>query len=280
MGRVEILKDGASSIYGSDAVAGVINIITKKGDGATFDAFLSVPTESGGEESRISASWGKSFDRGSFRVTADYNKQETLRRGDRDYFNCGNQFIFDQNTGERADIIDPRTGERHCDDLTWGHVWIYDYSDPSNVPSGAQLAQFDYAGDNLGQHIPGFADPTTPGQLTQPGGFFPVGYDPLSDSIQNDDHPFQDRQSLTPSTELTTFYLEGDFQVTENITAYTEVLLNRRTTKSDSYRQYWSYIYSGDFDFVGDGSGNNGIGTGVPGGGNALSAAAGWFGEQ
>jgi iron complex outermembrane receptor protein len=28
--RVEILKDGASSIYGSDAVAGVINFITKK----------------------------------------------------------------------------------------------------------------------------------------------------------------------------------------------------------------------------------------------------------
>jgi len=33
--RVEILKDGASSIYGSDAVAGVVNIITKKGDGGT-----------------------------------------------------------------------------------------------------------------------------------------------------------------------------------------------------------------------------------------------------
>ena len=30
--RVEILKDGASSLYGSDAVAGVINIITKRGD--------------------------------------------------------------------------------------------------------------------------------------------------------------------------------------------------------------------------------------------------------
>ena len=35
--RVEILKDGASSIYGSDAVAGVINVITKKGDGLEFD---------------------------------------------------------------------------------------------------------------------------------------------------------------------------------------------------------------------------------------------------
>ena len=38
--RVEILKDGASSIYGSDAVAGVINVITKKEyDGFAVSAF-------------------------------------------------------------------------------------------------------------------------------------------------------------------------------------------------------------------------------------------------
>ena len=37
--RIEVLKDGASSIYGSDAIAGVINIITKKNiDGVTFEA--------------------------------------------------------------------------------------------------------------------------------------------------------------------------------------------------------------------------------------------------
>src|SRR6266850_1986854 len=36
--RIEVLKDGASSIYGSDAVAGVVNIITKKSNGVTLDA--------------------------------------------------------------------------------------------------------------------------------------------------------------------------------------------------------------------------------------------------
>ena len=150
--RVEILKDGASSIYGSDAVAGVVNIITKKQDGATFDAFVSLPGDSGGEESRITASWGKAFDRGNFRVTADYNKRDHLRRGDRDYFSCGNEFIFDQQTGERADNVDPRTGEFHCDDLTWGHVWVYDYAAGSNVPFNggrATLAQYSYPGENL-----------------------------------------------------------------------------------------------------------------------------------
>ncbi|NQV86767.1 MAG: TonB-dependent receptor plug domain-containing protein, partial [Woeseiaceae bacterium] len=38
--RVEILKDGASSIYGSDAVAGVVNIYTKKEDGGSIDAYV------------------------------------------------------------------------------------------------------------------------------------------------------------------------------------------------------------------------------------------------
>ncbi|MGH8224039.1 MAG: TonB-dependent receptor plug domain-containing protein, partial [Woeseiaceae bacterium] len=71
--RVEILKDGASSIYGSDAVAGVVNIITKKDDGAEFDAFYSAPKQSGGEQTRLSGSWGKTFERGRIRVTADYN---------------------------------------------------------------------------------------------------------------------------------------------------------------------------------------------------------------
>lgn len=270
--RVEVLKDGASSIYGSDAVAGVVNIITKKSDGASFDVFLSAPGDSGGEESRISASWGKSFNRGSFRVTADYNKKEQLRRGDRDYFNCGNQFVFDPDTGERADAIDPRTGEFHCDDLTWGHVWVYDYggANPSNIPGGrfVTLFQYDYEGDNLGDHIPAQpVDPSNPDSLVSPNnGFFAVGYDALSDSIRNDDHPFQDAQTMIPSTELTTLYMEADYQLTDNITAYAEVLLNRRTTKANSYRQIWGYTYPSD-------SGTSGLPTNQ-------TAGAGWTGAQ
>ena len=272
--RVEILKDGASSIYGSDAVAGVVNIITRKDDGGQIDGFVSAPSTSGGEESRLSATWGKTASRGSFRVTADYHLQSELARGERDYFTCGNQFIFDVNTGERADILDPRTGERACEDLTWGHVWIYDYADATNIPqSRFLLGQFDYD-NNLGGVIPGYAvDPNNPSWLRQPGGFFPVGYDPLTDGATNDNHPFQDSESLNPETELITLYVEGEYELKEGLTGYAEVLLNRRKTESNGYRQYWSYIYSGDFDF-------GSLGTGTPGGGNSLSADAGWFGEQ
>jgi len=273
--RIEILKDGASSIYGSDAVAGVVNIITRKDDGGQIDGFVSQPSEDGGEETRLSATWGKTFSRGNFRVTADYHKRDQLSRGDRDYFTCGNQYLFDIDTGERADILDARTGERACEDLTWGHVWIYDYADPSNIPqSRFLLGQYDYDGLLASSNVPGYAvDPNNPTWLTQPGGFFPVAYDPFSDGVTNDNHPFQDGQSLDPDNENTTLYLEGELELTDRVEAYTEVLLSRRETHSDYYVQYWSYIYSGDYDF-------DSLGTGVPGGGNSLSADAGWFGEQ
>ncbi|MCV6606246.1 MAG: TonB-dependent receptor plug domain-containing protein, partial [Porticoccaceae bacterium] len=50
LARVEIVKDGSSSVYGADAVAGVINGITKKNyDGGSVDFSVNVPTEGEGE---------------------------------------------------------------------------------------------------------------------------------------------------------------------------------------------------------------------------------------
>src|SRR5690606_32002628 len=120
-----------------------------------------------------------------------------LQKGDRDYFSCGEQYIFNPDTGERRDVIDPRTGRPACRDLLWGHVWLYDYQGPGgNVPSAQ--AQFDYDGD-LGQYIPGYAvDPNNPDFLVTPPGWFPVNYDRTSDGVANADHPFQDGSSLIP----------------------------------------------------------------------------------
>ena len=50
--RVEILADGASAVYGSDAIGGVVNIITKKDfNGLTISGTVSSPDLPGGEES-------------------------------------------------------------------------------------------------------------------------------------------------------------------------------------------------------------------------------------
>lgn len=246
--RIEVLKDGASSIYGSDAVAGVVNIITKKDDGGSFDAYTSQPTKGGGEEARLSASWGQVTDFGNFRLAADYYKKSELAKGDRSYFKCGEQYIFDQETGNRADTIDPRTGSPWCNDLLWGHIWLYDYS--GGVPSGAK-AQYDYDND-LGNYIPGF----DPEFMTAPPGWYPVAYDRTSDSVTNADHPFQDEASLQPEVERFTLYGEGEFELNDGITAYAEALFNRRKTYVNDYRQFWAYLYNEDFSFADPASGN------------------------
>ena len=244
--RVEILKDGASSVYGSDAVAGVINIITKKGDGGEIEAFMSQPQDSGGESFRVSGTYGQTFDNGSFRITADYSKQTELAKGDRDFYNCGEQYTFDPDSGERADIIDPRTGKAWCNDLLWGHVWLYDYQDgdTDNVPAGAK-AQYDYDGD-LGNYLPAL-ETGQPGQISMPDGWYLVNYDPLSDSVTNADHPFQDQESLVPEIETISVFAQADYALTDNIDVYAEALLNRRKSQANGYRQYWSYKYNEDF---------------------------------
>jgi iron complex outermembrane receptor protein len=245
--RVEILKDGASSLYGSDAVAGVVNIITKKGDDSSINFNTSQPFDEGGETMSGNATFGRSTENGSFRLLADYKLDKELAKGQRDFYSCGERYIFDPATGERADNIDPRTGNYHCNDLPWGQVWIYDYQDEGgNVRPGTKM-QYDYDG-NLGQHIPGLAvDPTNPGYMVAPAGWFPVGYDNASDSVLNADHPFQDLESLIPRKETITLYGQGDYSLTDDVTVYGEALLNRRETNTNGYRQFWTYTYNETF---------------------------------
>ncbi len=260
--RVEVLKDGASSIYGSDAVAGVINIITKKTEGFGFEAFVSQPTESGGEQTRINGSWGKVFDRGYFRATADYNKSEILQRRDRDFFDCEEEYIFDLDTGERADLIDPRTGTYHCNDLPWGHVWVYDYAESfadgtTNVGPPSYLLQYDFDGQLSGNGLPPLAPAPVdnPNHMTTPEGWYPIRQgDVLSDSLYDAQHPLHGTQTLMPESEVMTLFLEAEYELDDNVTAYSEFLVNRRETDYIGYRQIWTYIYNYDSADLGWGS--------------------------
>ncbi|WP_394131012.1 TonB-dependent receptor [Shewanella maritima] len=102
--RIEILRDGASAVYGSDAVAGVINIITKKEfEGLQFDYSTEQPSVEGGDATRFSIATGFNTDSGN--VTFTYEYYDTKAVMDRDIWNM--------------------------DDPTYG-----DYSSFSSVPNG------------------------------------------------------------------------------------------------------------------------------------------------
>ena len=251
--RVEILKDGASSIYGSDAVAGVVNIITRKDEGAKFDVFFSQPHESGGEQLRLSGSFGKQFDRGYFRATAGYNRQEILQRGQRDYFKCDEHYVFDVETGAPADLIDPRTGEPFCEGQTWGHVWVYDYAEnfgdgTTNVGPPVFLLQYDHTGALAEHNVPQMAPAgSNPNWMTHPDNWYPVERgDPLTNSLTDSDHPLHDTTTLVPEAEVSTVLLEGEFDLAEGLTAYGEALLSRRKTTDIGFGQIWTYLYNYD----------------------------------
>ena len=83
--RIEVLTDGASATYGSQAVAGVANIITRKG----FEGFeLSGGFSSSEIEQRdISIAAGSRFDNGSFNFYATYYDQDDAFRSDFDWLN-------------------------------------------------------------------------------------------------------------------------------------------------------------------------------------------------
>src|SRR4051795_1486114 len=69
--RIEVLREGASSIYGSDAIAGVINIITDTSiNGITIDGFADHPLIGNGDTMRGSVTAGRTFSRGH--ITASF----------------------------------------------------------------------------------------------------------------------------------------------------------------------------------------------------------------
>ncbi len=97
--RIEVLRDGASTVYGTDAIAGVVNIITKKDfEGVDVEVGYDVAAEGDGEMWNASVVFGNSFDKGNFVVSAQVNKRGEIRQGDRafsacPYFDDGTQLI-------------------------------------------------------------------------------------------------------------------------------------------------------------------------------------------
>lgn len=84
--RVEIVADGASALYGSDAVAGVANIILKRDyDGVSTMARFGASTDGGNVQQQYSATGGTAWNNGGLLIAYDFSHATPIEAGQRDY---------------------------------------------------------------------------------------------------------------------------------------------------------------------------------------------------
>ncbi len=84
--RVEVLKEGASAIYGSDAIGGVVNFITRKDfNGGEVALDYGFTTKHDGKRKGASMSWGASTGKANILLGLNYNHQDGISAGDREF---------------------------------------------------------------------------------------------------------------------------------------------------------------------------------------------------
>ncbi|QFU22056.1 TonB-dependent receptor [Shewanella eurypsychrophilus] len=136
--RVEVLRDGASTIYGSDAIAGVINFITKKDfEGVEFQAQYDQASEGDGEKTLLSLTTGASSDRGNVVLSLQYTERKKILQGDRSFSECP---IFE------------RDGEKVCGGsgtIPYGQFFNDNYSGHVKDPETGTVRPFDQAIDGF-----------------------------------------------------------------------------------------------------------------------------------
>jgi iron complex outermembrane recepter protein len=84
--RIEVLTDGSSAVYGSDAVGGVINIILRKDfEGAETSARFDVLTQGGGETKQLTQSFGKTWENGGALAVLQFQDSNAIHASQRDF---------------------------------------------------------------------------------------------------------------------------------------------------------------------------------------------------
>lgn len=204
--RVEVLQDGASTIYGSDAIAGVVNIITQDNyDGVNVSAYYGAFNQGDGESTAYDISFGAEGDDSRIFIAASYTDQGDVAAGDRGI-----------STYPIAGVpIGASSGTPQ------GRYAFYDPRIPAPNP-----------GDN-------FVSLTLNDGVLNDGGANIPAYDP-ADPTGGDFHGFAlaDRFNYQPYNHLITpnervnVFLKGEYDVTENILFRLTAAFNNRTSQN------------------------------------------------
>jgi outer membrane receptor protein involved in Fe transport len=240
--RIEILKAGASSVYGSDAIAGVVNIITdQKMQGLNIEAQVNVPEIGAGVDRRVAASFGVDAGRFNLIGSLEYRKRDAVRLRDVDFTQCpipgyldgeGSEF----GSGDPYPIGDPR----NCFTIDNGGVTINTLGANGgafiNRNTGG-LATTNRTGIGRTSGVTGSFNRFVPAP-GQGGGATP-GYLGVGTYDRDSFDPQSQEEFLVSPVKTYTGYLSGtfDLQALGNAELYGEVLATRRKSEAPLYRQ-------------------------------------------
>jgi outer membrane receptor protein involved in Fe transport len=167
--RIEVLKDGASAVYGSDAVAGVVNVVLRDNfEGLEITAGYGDTSESDNSETVFNAIWGTGGDNGNVTMIFDYFQNDSLFNNERSKLATANQssrggedfrssrsfpgtFIVDG-----VQVADPTCPAER---LVGGNLCVFDYG-PFNVltPESERVGLLLLANRNLGAGVELFSE--------------------------------------------------------------------------------------------------------------------------
>ena len=213
--RVDILKDGASATYGSDAVAGVINIVLRDDvDGAELSAKMGTTADGGGEEQSVNLVFGNSTDNSSHTFVLEYFNRDEVMYSDRSYSATANQAArtgdpdatdFRSSAGIPGTIAlasDPSNrridlyGNDHCpaEDIDLANnLCRYDYAPHMTMIPAAERFSWNYMGKyEVNDNIRAFAELNGQNSKSTVRGAGSPSFNELFMSGDNINHPFAD----------------------------------------------------------------------------------------
>lgn len=224
--RIEITTGGASAVYGSDAVAGVVNIITKKTfDGVSVDVSTTRPTQSGGEEEYASLTFGSDVGRATFVTNLSFSKQGQISYMDRDYLRDAPIAV------QNPDFVasDPNSPQR----VVWGYgeQVLAAYSKTGTFVSGG--TRYSFADDGtvrpmqLGEALP----PLVGGRVDYLGG---EGYS------------FAENSFMRTPLERINFVTNMNYEINDNHSMSMELNLSRSQAYGESSPAFMQYRVRAD----------------------------------
>ncbi|GAB2523348.1 TonB-dependent receptor plug domain-containing protein [Lysobacter humi (ex Lee et al. 2017)] len=211
--RIEVLKDGASSIYGSDAIAGVINIITRSNyDGAAATVYYGQYDEGDGAITRGEFITGFGGDKGSVTMGAEWVREDRVASSDRDF------------------SAFPRSSYHPTDNWTtvgqFGGFVTTATTPVPGVPTGTRVVLRE--GGNPRNPADYRAQNTNTGSCTAAGVTAATGCVPGSIADKSNTNLQTD---LRTPLERRSLFVNGDLAITDNIRFRSEMLYNFRSSE-------------------------------------------------